>query len=472
MSRVPWTKFQDFYLRLGFLKVLVAVLSPHRSSASNDSIVRRLQTPLFDAAPAHSRLWESVSPRITWYPRKTAAGKEIEYPETAEALLVLAESESLLYGITRDTTYKILDWGHNLEFVGRGNQITERGLLLRGLLPAAEIVAFLGGDVLAWNPFVLSFEERLFFLYHLVEVDRVTVEIIDLLSDVAPGSVLESGDAARITCRALFRVLDAARDAIDPRNFPDYRTARELACTIAEELNLVEFQKGCEGQLRRRVPRVVKPVAQASAFLGASGSKRPRKTTKNADHQTIPRFEQLVDLGFLEKDSENPVKADSTLLEGRRRWRYKPTDLCRRWAREVRRYGLAQAQFQWRSFARAAVTAMRGKGDCKAAEGSVSAGVLADYLWKAYQRVGRPVGNSPLDSVALHAVIYAAADGVVAEMVDFHALMLAIKKRSALPKHAFFASGNDLDKMFIQLKPGFPDQVRATPDLLGQASDS
>src|SRR5687767_6757979 len=135
MPRLPWTKFQDFYLRLGFLKVLVAALSPQRRSALNDAIVRRLETPLFDATPVHVRLWSSVQRRITWYPRRTAGGRTIEHPEVAEALLVFGEKESLLYGITRDTAYKILDWGHDVEFVGRGNQITERGLLLRHLLP-------------------------------------------------------------------------------------------------------------------------------------------------------------------------------------------------------------------------------------------------------------------------------------------------------------------------------------------------
>src|SRR6185312_8197873 len=113
-------------------------------------------------------------------------------------------------------------------------------------------------------------------------------EIIGMLADVEAGTVLESGDAARITCRALFRVLDAAQDTIDPRNIPEYRVARELACVIADELSLEEFQKGCEGQLRRRIPKPVKPMARASALSSGSGSKKPRKTTKNSDHQTIP----------------------------------------------------------------------------------------------------------------------------------------------------------------------------------------
>lgn len=472
MSRIPWTKFQDFYLRLGFLKVLVAALSPQRRSALNDAIVRRLETPLFDAAPAHTRLWSSVQSRITWYPRRTAAGKTIAHPEVAEALLVYGEKESLLYGITRDTTYKILDWGHDVEFVGRGNQITERGLLLRHLLPPAELEAFLAGDVLAWNPFVLSLEERLFFLYHLVEIDRVTVEIIEFLARVEPGAVLESAAAAQITCRALFRVLDAAKDAIEPRDISAYRTARELACTIAEELGLAEFKADCEREAPRRIPKPVKPAARKSAFLGGSGGKKARKTTKNADHQTIPRFEQLVDLGFLNKVSEESNGGESAVLEGRRRWRYTPTPACRRWAEAIRHCDLARSPFQWHCFARTAVSAFSRVLDRQSLGTTPPPGVLAGYLWTAYERVHRPMGHTPFDSVALQAMIIAASEGIVAEMADFHALMLSIKRRSAFPDHAFFASGNDLDKMFIQLKPGFAEQVRAIPDLLPHASES
>jgi hypothetical protein len=36
---------------------------------------------------------------------------------------------------------------------------------------------------------------------------------------------------------------------------------------------------------------------------------------------------------------------------------------------------------------------------------------------------------------------------------------LAIKQSSAMPEHAFFASGNDLDKMFIHLKDGFTEKL-------------
>jgi hypothetical protein len=463
MARLPWTKFQDFYLRLGFLKVLVAVLNPQRRSALNDQIVRRLEVPLFDPAIRHDGIWERLRPRMPWYPRKTSAGKQLEYPEIAEAMLVDHMADSILYGITRDTAYKILDWGRNVEFVGRGNQITERALVLRHLLPEDSIDRFLGGDISAWNPFGLKSEERLFFLYHLTEIDRVTVALIDDLSQVAPSSTLESSDAGRLTCHALFRVLNECRDHVEPRYIPAYRTARELACAIALELGLNEYSAECEHTARRRPPKPVKISTKPRGLATKTSSAKTRRTTKNSDHQTIPRFEQLVDLGFLKKPPDGEGDAEQRQLAGRRRWRYIPTDACRKWAAVCESVPQGES-FKWRHFARASVSAF---GRSPAAESSKPRPlIVAEYLWKAYERVRRPIGYTPADSVALFGTLTAATAGTVIELGDFHDLLLAIKKHSVLPQHASFASGNELDTMFIQLKPGFLEQVQSSLDVL------
>ena len=56
---------------------------------------------------------------------------------------LLSASPATLFAITGPTSYKILDWGRDVDLIGRGNQITERGLLLRFLLDERQASAFL-----------------------------------------------------------------------------------------------------------------------------------------------------------------------------------------------------------------------------------------------------------------------------------------------------------------------------------------
>lgn len=459
MSRIPWTKFQDFYLRLGYLKVLVAVLNPERRSVVRDAIVRRLQSPLFDSASEHPALWERVRGRFTWYPRTTKAGRTIQTPAVDEAMLIDGEVESVLYGVTKETAYKILDWGQNVDFVGRGNQITEQALILRQLLPAASAERFVGGDVEAWNPFVLSVQEKAFFLYHLANIDLVTLSIIDQLSTVDAGTVIETGDASRITCRGLFAVLKRARSGVAARDIPAFRTAHELACTIANELNLDDFRDECDANIVRRAPKPVKPSARRSAFSRAESGPAVRKTRKNADHQTIPRFEQLVDLGFLIKVPSTLGLADEKTLSARRRWRYVPTTACGRWMK-ARACAPSDADgFKWNGFAAAATAALHPEYVSHGTKAGMRE--ICEYLWRAYECVHRPTGHTPFDSVALLATILAVSDGVVIEMVHCHSAVIRLKEHKAFSNQIFFAGGNDLDKMFVQIKAGFLATVEA-----------
>lgn len=469
MRRLAWTKFQDFYLRPGFLKVLVAGLSPDRRSAPNEAIVRRLERPLFDDAELHQQLWATVGGQLK-IPNRLSKAKPVDKkpkkepkPSVAEALLLDGDCPSLLFAITGPTAYKILDWGRDVEFTGRGNQITERGLLLRHLLDSSRIELFLSGTVEAWNPFVLTLEERLFFLYHLAEIDGVIVELIKDLGQLPEGHVLESSEAARMTARALVRVLTKAQNRVQPRDVLSFRIACNLAATIAEELGISDEALPLVGSQRRKSPRPVSPAARAAR--GALRGRSARRTTKNADHQTIPRFEQLVDLGFLVKPGHDaPIPAHRQ--SARERWRYMPTDACRRWLRGLQSAQDERIPFLWNGFARACLDAL----DMQARTGGPpNSQTIVEYVWRAYKHVHRRAGPNPLDSVALYAMILAITEGVRIEMEDVHRVMLEIKRQNLLPDHAFFASGNDLDQMFIQLRPGFFEQfLRSQPQVGAQ----
>lgn len=451
-SRLPWTKFQDFYLRLGFLETLVAALSHERRSATNDAVIRRLERPLFDSVVAYPTLRQQTAELFaTAYPRKTSSGKRIEAPEVAEALAGISTGNSALYGITRETAYKIVDWAHDVGFAGQANQISERALVLRSLLPREPVERFLAGDVSAWNPFQLDLRARLFFTFHLIETDLLTVELVRDLGALPAGTVLEARGAAQMTCAALLRILQATENRLDARDIPAHRTAVELAITMADE---VEAPLPPEWGIRAQQARTLHSIKTASRrnIRAQLSGKPPRKTTKNADHQTIPRFEQLVDLGFLSKpdiDPSDPVKS----LAARRRWRYVPTEACRRWARAANDFNQESVRFQWATFAKVAVEAFHGHS--VQSRGTIPPNVIGERLWHAYVAVGRPVGMTPADSVALRATIDAVADGLAIELCDFHNFLLKIKEHNIFTDSVFFGSGNALDAMFIRLKPRF-----------------
>lgn len=451
-TALPWTKFQDFYLRLGFLKALVAALGTERRSVPTETILRRLRRPLFEDAVAHGRLAERVGERMSWYEIEwwRGAGGVKKTPTVAEGLVVDADLPSLLFAITAPTTYKIVDWGRNVGLLGRGNQITERGLTLHALFADTGVDKFLDGDPDAWNPFSLTMVERIFFLYHIIEIDTVTLALIDAIGARAEGADIETIDAAKMLAGALSSVLSKAHDDIRPPEIPAYRTALELAATICEELDMAPPTGVMEN--RRRAPRPVNPAAKRKALMAAAAGSAPRRTHKNADHQTIPRFEQLVDLGFLSKERRTGD------LQARRKWRWHPTPTALRWASARKRLADRTMPFLWDGFAEVSCHAYR---DVEAPERRTDTRTIGTYLARGYRTVRRSVGHTPFESVALMAMAFGVEDGLAIEMVDFHRMMLAIKTQGLLQGEVFFASGNTLDKMFVSLREDFAERVIA-----------
>jgi hypothetical protein len=446
MGAIRWTKYQDFYLRLGFLKVAVAILDAERRSLSTDLLLRRLSRPLLPPPPK-----VQIGKKVLREP-----GEGSGYAPIVEALLKEGECPSLLHAITGKTSYKVLDWARNVQLLGRGNQISERGLLLRSYLDKGAVGAFLAGDQGAWNPFPITESERYYLLFHLTEIDGVTQLLIDALAKLDPQEVIETFAASRLFCTAFTEILGETEPHLKLRDIPGYRTARELAITIAEELGLVNDLSGNFPWLRdgRHAPRppVRKSLEQRT---------KRRHTTKNADHQTIPRFEQLVDLGMLTKPlpPENDVAAYEL---ARRRWRYVPTKLCRSWA--AARARSSQVRFAWEGFGRAVVEARSG---AIVEPAPLTPGGLihaATYLMCAFERVGRRVGMTPFDSVGLRATLDASLQGDIVEMGMLNRMLLAMKRAGVAPETVFFASGNDVDEMFVQLRPGFIEGVRANAD--------
>ncbi len=464
MARLPWTKFQDFYLRVGFLNALVALLDPHRRSVPTEILGQRLEHLLLAPARDHDDLWRAFTDRFPWAPgefeemeRKSTRTFQGARPTLTEALLLMGRCPSQLYAMTPKTAYKILDWGRNLQLIGAGNQITEKGLVLRAMLPRDEYERFLKRDPLAWNPFVLKPRERLFFLFHLCEVDHLTLELLEYVAHArAASQAIETADALEMTCRAFFRVLNGVAGRVSSADLPTLRRARELATVMARELQLEDLVPG-SGIVRERLPkpRKIKPKGALVAPKHAA-----RRTTKNADHQTIPRFEQLVDLGFLGKPCSE-VDDTEALWECRRHWRYQRLPSCDGWLVERQRTLDGQGPWEWRGFAAAALAS--GIAGVGRRPEDPKPEIVATFLWKGYEKVRRQVGHTPFHSIAMTAMIEAAVSGVAIEMRTFHDLVMALKKQALLQDCVYFASGNEIDRMFVVIRDGFVDGVKRVP---------
>jgi hypothetical protein len=443
-----WTKLQDFYLRLGFLKILVALLDPDRRSVNTETLIRQLKAALFEPVEERGELWRELQAKYGWFTvNLSSQSYDKRSLSLVQCLLLVGKCPSTVFAVTPKTAYKIVDWGRDIGFLGPGNQITETALILRHLIDIEAANAFISGQHLTWNPFILSPEEKIFFLFILAAQDHLTLEILSSLGSIGAGRTLETRGAEDLTCRAFFRLLGHGRTN-SPLELGRLRIARELACTIAMELGIKDFDSICSENLIPRVQKVRQPMR--------GGLQRERQTTKNADHQTVPRFEQLTDLGFLEKPIE-PGLSSEKIFAARKHWRYQTTPACHAFSNTDWSPEDAVSIWTYKAFASTAIAA--GLTPYVVTSHKPNSDDIARAIWTSYEKVRRPIGHTPAFSVAALAMIRASARGIPLEMSDVHSVLLQVKVKNLAPDHAFFASGNELDRMFIVLRPGFLEQV-------------
>ena len=161
--------------RLGALKAFVGLLDPQRRSASSDRLDRQIVTLLCSSPPS------SYCPTVLG---KKELGKRDQFPNNvAEALLWRIDAPSLLFTITDKMKWsRIREWAHQFGLVGRGNQITEKGILLQTLMPKADLEAIRTRSLIDGNPFSLSIAEKAYFLFLLLETDATWPALLRLLA--------------------------------------------------------------------------------------------------------------------------------------------------------------------------------------------------------------------------------------------------------------------------------------------------
>jgi hypothetical protein len=383
-------------------------------------------------------------------------GKRLFPNNVGEALLWKANSPSLLLPFTEKKVHRLRDWCQVLGLLGNGNQITEKGLLLQRLIGKEKVDAIKKGEFETVNPFDLTMSEKLFFLYMLFEADGTWPF---LLRRIAQDENHEfSGKIAdRLLTLALLDLLEKDGGKVGGAEILRHRDLRELAISMALSLGMKDDARVANAPASRRGPRRQTTRVRSSAL---------QTRINTADDQAIPRFENLVDLGFLVKSADvaEPIESRNWRLE----WRYYVAPYLRRWLTEVTEITYYDKQFLWNRFAQTAVSTYFTHA--KAVIGANDISAIVNLMEREYAKVRRSVGHTPVESIAFLVMIQAAAEGIVCEMATVHGLLLAIKRKGTLGTHIKFASGNDIDHMFVDLRPTFFDAARS--DYAAQPSNA
>lgn len=449
MTYVRWVKQQDFCLRLGLLRALLAILPTHGRSVDRGPVLRKIDHILFSRLRAVPWLDEAAAQRLGTQADaligKGRSGGRDKFATVADGLLITSGNKSWGQPIDSAKSSKLLEWGHASGLVGPGNQITERGQLLRSYFPADSVAAFASGRFNQWNPFLIPRQEQLFLLYHLGELDEMLYRVAIAAGSLGPNAEISPTLARQIGAAAITAVLARVERTAPLNEMPRVRVLRELATTISAEV--AGDSQALKQLVRRRGP--------SKSFKPGAVRTDRRQTSKNADHQTIPRFEMLVDLGFLTK----PVDA---VLSGAELWRAKNA-----WSFVVTPAGAAFAEYmtahcpepvfpwQWDHFA-GACAASSPQGTTRPAD----LADIVDILLDSYDHVQRRAGHTPFESIALLTMIRALDAGLVVEIADIHRAFRELKASGTLGDTVYFAAGNEVDRMFILLKPAARDALR------------
>ena len=419
-------KFQ----RLGLLKILLALLNPQKRSTSADAINRKLSDLFIEIQ--HPIKSNNKTKPVNRY----LAGK----------LIIAADSPSYILRITDKYIHEILRWGMICGFVGSGNQISERGLILRNLM-GEEAVSSIIDKSYHINPFRLTKEEKLYFLYRLLEIDSSTYFLIKRLADHEVGDPIDGVSADHIACHSfydLYQIMNESRSI--SKDIIVRQLLRDLIGKMVSELGLES-----DIPLRYKVQTPMRPLRTTK--LKDPYRALTRKKTNTSDDEAITRFEYLTDLGMLQKKTGgHDCDNEEDVLYS---WKYRVTPVLKKFASKMPDEYIKD--FCYIKFAEAATSFI--DKECETLTMDNDAIELASRAYEAYQLIKKPFGHTSVESIAIITMIKAVCEFKILEVNAIHKFFLHIKTKGLFQNDVFFASGNDLEKMFISLKPNFRNEV-------------
>jgi hypothetical protein len=354
-------------------------------------------------------------------------------------LIEEADSPSFNLRFTKQTAYQIIEWGKLYGFIGSGNQITEKGLLLRYIMGQAAVSAINDGSFRI-NPFILSDLEKLYFFYHHLELDTSIFFLIKRLCMLSTEDKIRGIEADRITCEALYDTYLFTKEMNTQYDIISSRELRDLIGGMVSELKLID-----------KIPILPKFKLKAPPIIKAK--QKNIKRTHLSDGEAINRFEFLTDISILEKKSKSD--SDEDKKEARNSWNYWVTQVLLSLSEKLPQK--PYKEYCWNEFAHFSSGLIKKSSYTFTEEKNLKN--IAIRVMDSYNIVRRQFGHTPLESIAIMTMIRALVDSVIIEINDVHKLFMNIKLKNLFPNIVHFAAGNEIDKMFIDIKPNFINEL-------------
>jgi hypothetical protein len=267
---------RDYQQRLGFLKVVSRV--GHGARGGPNDILQRV---------------ESLYPESR---RPPLAGRKVENfdPKT---LIRDLRVPSWIVGFVPKTLDRLVSWAEMVGLVAQSGRLSEWATILDGARECK-----VGADWFEDNPFVLTPEERAFFVQLLFFHDQVLPLLVRRLGERDGDEEIHVAESCVLVTHSIGDLLEQTKNN-SPIELQTRLELRDLLERIGQQYKIDDPRKLVNTATRHDVLRSL----EADRLKGVR--------VRLAEFHAICRFEQLTDMGLLTKEDPRHPPGDETSRE-------------------------------------------------------------------------------------------------------------------------------------------------------------
>jgi hypothetical protein len=273
---------KDYQQRLGFLKVVSRVGKGSRGGPED--------------------ILDRVKSMYPLYGRQSLAGRSVEDFKPKE-LIRTERAPSWILGFVPKTLDRLIRWAEMVGLISPSGRLSEWATILDDIRSCPEETSWVRD-----NPFVLSIEERAFFVQLLFFHDQVLLILVNHLGKLGAGTAIGVADGCVLVTTSIGDLLDQIKGN-GPTELQTRLELRNLLERIGKQYKIDDPRKLVNAETRHDIVK------------GLADDRLKGVRIRLAEYHAISRFEQLTDLGLLTKDDPaNPTMDEMSKEKARTSW--------------------------------------------------------------------------------------------------------------------------------------------------------